>query len=61
MQATSTPAEPAPETLDHARWVAGLPDRVLIPATLADFECKHGLLEDCADCHAEPELVAGNA
>lgn len=43
--------------LDRSRWVASLPPVVLLPPTLADFECEHGELGDCSACTAA-ELVA---
>ena len=28
-----------------------------VPATLADLECRHGRLDDCAECHLDERQV----
>jgi hypothetical protein len=37
-------------TIDREGRVAVLAPVWLVPATLADFECAHGLLEHCEQC-----------
>jgi hypothetical protein len=50
-------------TVDREGRVAVLAPVWLVPATLADFECRHGLLDHCEQCasddaHAEPHGAA---
>ena len=38
-------------------WYAG-PEPQMVPATLADFECAHGLIGGCIVCDTSPTAAA---
>lgn len=41
--------------------VGYLPEYWFVPPALADLECRHGRLDDCAECHVAEHHVAEQA